>query len=448
MAARQSLALFDGAMGGVNTMLNVINTKENMADRKYQRERRLVLDQQADEDRTRGIARQETADQRAGADFAYKQRINELTLSGLQGEERQRRMRQSYNLLLGATSFADGVEIDKPAVRNALNYFLSPVLNQGEPVNSRKQIGDIYPDPQNRGVYVELDVTPENGEPYRAPLTMGRSSRDDDPVALVPYEDLFNLVYEVTDDLQDAGFKGTQREILAQLAEFFRVASGDRSVEQAAAATAADDRKHRQRLELEDRKTGNQLQLEQEKARRGLGSGGTQNANIQLMTYLQENMKNPDGSPITVERAFELARMATSNPQALIMDTYKALLEDKQALQRDMTMMTGETLAAAQARLAAMTDEALLQQARDMVGQIRSDMFPSGGRQSLTLPPAGAGGSGSAQRLDLPQPAAEQAGGVVFESLPDAAQYPGVEFEDDETGITYRSNGKQWIEVQ
>ncbi len=419
MAARQSLALFDGAMGGVNTMLNVINTKENMADRKYLRDRRLVLDSQADEDRTRNIARQDTADQRAGTLFDQQQRINQYSLANMQGQDRQRRLTESYNLLRAFNSFSDGAEVDPAAVRDSLNYFLSPLLNQGEPVNSRKQIGDIYPDPQNRGVYVELDVTPETGEPYRAPLTMGRSSRDDDPVALVPYEDLFNLVYEVSDDLQDAGFKGTPREITAQLEEFFRVASGDRSVETAAATVAADDRKHRQQLQLKDHETNNQMRLEEFKQQRGIGSSS--NSTIQTIEYLRANMTQPDGSPISMEQALEIANLSKSNPRDAVLRVFQTL-SDAQASRAFMPGAGNER----------MSEEQLMEQARQMVQTLDQQLLPTAQNRPRLQQPA------------APAPADEG----LFDEMPDAAQYPGAEVVDETTGITYRSNGQQWIEVQ
>ncbi|HEY0960916.1 MAG TPA: hypothetical protein VGE69_00990 [Pseudomonadales bacterium] len=419
MAARQSLSFVDGALGGVNTMLNVINAKENMADRKYTRERRLVLDQQQDEDRTRNMARQDKQDAQSETLFGQQQRINEFSLSNLQGQDRQRRITESYNLLRAFNSFSEGTEMDPAAVRNSLNYFLTPLLNQGEPVNSRKQIADIYPDEQGRGVYVELDVTPESGEAYRAPLTQGRSSRGDDPVALVPYEDLFNLVYEVTDDLQDAGFKGTPREVTKQLEEFFRVASGDRSVENAAAADAQELKKHRLSLELDDHKTENEIRRDEARERARAATGGGSNSTIQTIEYLRANLRDADGKPISVEQALDIANVSKSNPRDAVLRVYETLAEAQAA--RAFTPGAAGTQ---------LTDEQLLQQAQQMVADLDAQIMPT-----------------ARSRLALPQAPAE-AGADMFEEMPDPKQYPGAEIEDEESGVRYRSNGQVWEEVR
>lgn len=449
----RELAFIDGAMGGVNTMLNVIGVKEGIKDRNFQRERTLKLDDQAAEDRKYNRERQERLDANyeedrdrqnywtevlneqqmrlgnlnlddaqhranrrqvtdAQADALHNQNriLNDINIRNARGTEQQRVLNESYNLLRGFNSFVDGQDVDQPAVMDALNYFLSSRINN-DPDSGTKTISDLMPAPNGEGLLVELNVEPNEGEAYRAPMTRNRSSDPADPVVVVPYDDLFGLVQEVADDLQEAGFQGDMTQITKQLEEYLRVASGDRSVEEAAAALAKEEREHARAIELENLKATN---------RPG-------NQAINTIEYFRNNMTNPDGTPISVEQAVEISNLAKSDPREAVIRVYQQLSDSQNS-----TLLPGQ-------QDQRMSEDQLMIRAQEMVTNLSESVMPTRGVTSSA--PALRQPSRAA-----PAPAAE-AGGLLDE-LPPAAEYDGMVATDQETGARYQSINGEWVPIQ
>ncbi|MDP2346705.1 MAG: hypothetical protein Q8N34_03155 [Gammaproteobacteria bacterium] len=477
----RALSFLDGSMGGVNTVLNVIGMKEDMKDRKSQRDRQLKLDNYYEEDRAEAKGDRETARTRqlkldthydedrvanredreranywtevlneqsarlgnmnidnaeyaaarrpivdAQADVTHQQSriLNDLNIRSAQGAERNRVLENSYNLLRGFNGFVDGQDVDEKPVMDALNYFLQKRINN-DPATANKSISNIMPAPNGQGVLVELNVEPKDGKPYQAPLTRNRSSDPNDPVVVVPYDDLFSLVNEVADDLQEAGFQGSLPEITRQLEEFMRVASGDRTVEEAATALAKSEREHAQQIDLKNLESQNRMA----EATHDASLGGGRNQTINTIEYFRRNMVGPDGQPIPIEQAIEIANMSKSDPSAAVIRVYQQL-SDSQA---NSTLPGSSNVRA--------SEEELMTQAQQMVQNLRREVLPTSGVRS------------AGPRQLVPPPAAAQAGSIdpeqsMLDELPDAALHPGVIATNEETGEQFESNGIEWVPIQ
>jgi len=458
----KELAFIDGALGGVNTMLNVVGVKENMKDRQFNRDRTLKLDEQAAEDRTfnrertlklddenredrerrnywsevlneqnarlgnfnldtaeHNLARRPIVEGQQDAQAANQLIMDGYNIRTARGAEQQRVLTESYNLLRAFNSFADGQDdIDEPAAMGALNYFLQGRINN-DPATANKKITGLTPAPNGQGVMVELGVELKNGEAYSAPLTRNRSSDPADPVAIVPYNDIFALVNEVADDLQEAGFQGDMTQITKQLEEYLRVASGDRTVEQAAAELAKEERKHAREIELEGVKSGNRIKEYQSRAVTGTG-----NQTINTIEYFRNNLANPDGTPISVTQAVEIANLSKSDPRDAVLRVYQQLSDAQSS-----TMLPGRD----EGRL---SEQQLMEQAQTMVNQLSQSVMPT---QGLT----------SGQGLQMPQraqPGAQTQPGLLDE-LPPAAEYDGMIATDESTGVEYESINGEWVRI-
>lgn len=80
-------------------------------------------------------------------------------------------------------------DVNDPDALASINHLFGTEINKGE--GGRKMITGIYPGPDGESVAMDLDVTDEEGNTYRAPMTDGRSNReDDDLVKQVPVGDL------------------------------------------------------------------------------------------------------------------------------------------------------------------------------------------------------------------------------------------------------------------
>lgn len=457
----RELAFIDGALGGVNTMLNVVGVKEGIKDRQFNRERTLKLDDMAAEDRQYNRDRQERmdgyyeedrdrqnywtevlneqqarlsnlnlddAEHRAArrpvtdaqSDALHNQNriLNDINIRNARGQEQQRVLTESYNLLRGFNSFVDGQEVDEPAIMNSLNYFLQGMINDS-PGTANKKITGLTPAPDGSGVMVELGVEPKGGQAYNAPLTRNRSADPADPVVVVPYTDLFAMVNEVADDLQEAGFQGDMPQITRQLEEYLRVASGDRSVEEAAAELAKEEREHQRAIELENVKAEN---------RPG-------NQTINTIEYFRNNMVNPDGSPITVEQAVEISNLAKSDPREAVIRVFQQLSDSQNS-----SLMPNQQ----DQRL---SEDELMLKAQEMVGTLSDAVMPTRG---VSTAPAGLRPpvrSTPAATSPAAAPAGNAAGGVVAE-LPPAAEYDGMVATDQETGARYQSINGEWVPIQ
>ncbi|MBD9415939.1 hypothetical protein IB234_15355 [Pseudomonas sp. PDM16] len=86
----------------------------------------------------------------------------------------------------------DPADANDPASLEAMNFMFDPYLQRGE--GGKKRIVGVYPGQQEGTVAFELEVTREDGQSYRAPMTKNRSTAEDDEVLQVPIEDLVNRV--------------------------------------------------------------------------------------------------------------------------------------------------------------------------------------------------------------------------------------------------------------
>lgn len=82
------------------------------------------------------------------------------------------------------------VDANDPESLAALNQMFGAEINKGE--GGKKRITGMVPGPDGESVMLELEVTGEDGETYRAPMTRGRSNApdNDDMVMAVPVERL------------------------------------------------------------------------------------------------------------------------------------------------------------------------------------------------------------------------------------------------------------------
>lgn len=82
------------------------------------------------------------------------------------------------------------VDANDPESLDALNQMFGAEINKGE--GGEKRITGMVPGPDGESVMLELEVTGENGETYRAPMTKGRSNDADadDMVMSIPVERL------------------------------------------------------------------------------------------------------------------------------------------------------------------------------------------------------------------------------------------------------------------
>lgn len=93
----------------------------------------------------------------------------------------------------------DPADANDPESLEAINYMFGPNIQRGD--GGKKRIVGVYPGQQEGTLAFELEVTRDNGESYRAPMTANRSTADDDEVLQVPIEEVVNRV---------AGYKSLQ----------------------------------------------------------------------------------------------------------------------------------------------------------------------------------------------------------------------------------------------
>lgn len=84
------------------------------------------------------------------------------------------------------------VDANDPESLDALNQMFGAEINRGE--GGQKRVVGMYPAPDGENVVLELEVTGEDGSTYRAPMTEGRGTADDDLVKYVPVEKLVEQV--------------------------------------------------------------------------------------------------------------------------------------------------------------------------------------------------------------------------------------------------------------
>lgn len=74
----------------------------------------------------------------------------------------------------------------------ALNQMFGAEINRGD--GGQKRVVGMYPAPDGQSVALELEVVGEDGNTYRAPMTEGRGTAEDDLVKYVPVESLVEQV--------------------------------------------------------------------------------------------------------------------------------------------------------------------------------------------------------------------------------------------------------------
>lgn len=86
----------------------------------------------------------------------------------------------------------DPADANDPESLEAINYMFGPRIQRGD--GGKKKIVGVYPGQVPGTLAFELEVTGEDGKPYRAPMTKNRGTADDDEVMQVPIEDVVNQV--------------------------------------------------------------------------------------------------------------------------------------------------------------------------------------------------------------------------------------------------------------
>lgn len=84
------------------------------------------------------------------------------------------------------------VDANDPESLEALNQMFGAEINRGE--GGQKRVVGMYPGTDGQSVMLELEVVGEDGNTYRAPMTEGRGTADDDLVKAVPAEKLVEQV--------------------------------------------------------------------------------------------------------------------------------------------------------------------------------------------------------------------------------------------------------------
>nr|WP_288102206.1 hypothetical protein [Halomonas sp.] len=84
------------------------------------------------------------------------------------------------------------VDANDPESLEALNQMFGAEINRGE--GGQKRVVGMYPGTDGQSVMLELEVVGEDGNTYRAPMTEGRGTADDDLVKAVPIEKLVEQV--------------------------------------------------------------------------------------------------------------------------------------------------------------------------------------------------------------------------------------------------------------
>lgn len=116
----------------------------------------------------------------------------------------------------------EGTKGRDEAVESA-NRLLSPWINRGE--GGQKRIADVLPSQSGKGFYLELEVTGQDGKPYRAPMTSKRGTAPDEAVKEVSASKLL------------AGVSALKRALEAK-----RVSLGDTAPMAARQEAAKDER--------------------------------------------------------------------------------------------------------------------------------------------------------------------------------------------------------------
>lgn len=264
-----------GYTEGVNTVLNILDFKGRQEDRQFRRKRSeeefqlrvgdrtrrqrredvsdkrtLRLDRVASEDRTYQRGRQEKSDRRTEQSHALgltnellSREIKGMNLSSMKtGKQRE----DVVNALVVTELFEnlmDGNDkIDSNAFMESLNGVFSGLINQGSGKDEIKRIESIYLAEDQTGVVLELGIDDGKGSKSRkAPMTIKRSSDPDDPVVIIPWQDVFELYDGLREELKKAGMDTTTSEGREKAFDILHAALGN-------------DKRRQERIAREDKK--------------------------------------------------------------------------------------------------------------------------------------------------------------------------------------------------
>ncbi|MDQ7731635.1 hypothetical protein QT231_02925 [Halomonas sp. SpR1] len=98
----------------------------------------------------------------------------------------------SINQAMAVIDPNTSVDANDPESLAALNQMFGVEINRGE--GGQKRVVGMYPAPDGQSVALELEVVGEDGNTYRAPMTEGRGTAEDDLVKYVPVEALVEQV--------------------------------------------------------------------------------------------------------------------------------------------------------------------------------------------------------------------------------------------------------------
>ncbi|QPI65948.1 hypothetical protein [Vreelandella venusta] len=98
----------------------------------------------------------------------------------------------SINQAMAVIDPNTSVDANDPESLAALNQMFGAEINRGE--GGQKRVVGMYPAPDGQSVALELEVVGEDGNTYRAPMTEGRGTAEDDLVKYVPVEALVEQV--------------------------------------------------------------------------------------------------------------------------------------------------------------------------------------------------------------------------------------------------------------
>jgi hypothetical protein len=338
---------------------------DDMQRRQLQDERQAKLDTQAQQDRTRRIGMEDEVLGRQRKEWDDKDKIRDFSQLlykveeggiGALSDDDLELARSVTDPLMGNTlnrltktpddakaalghidqvfSAMSGQGGDYRGAIDSANVLLADYINQGQG-GTEKRIKDVLPSQGGRGFYLDLEMKDEKGNFKTAPMTKGRGTADTDPVSEVDGAEM----------MQALGL--LKKSIEARL-----VALGDnsplerkREKEKAKAEVAAEERKFKRELGMEefkaglkapdlkifggakeghyalDPRTGQVRQL-----RGGMGwaggeggaGGGRLPAEAQLVEYYKSQGK-------TFDEAMALAKQAKENPRVWMADYYRDL---------------------------------------------------------------------------------------------------------------------------
>lgn len=382
--------LLRGAMNGVNFASNLVHRQyqydqnkirdgERKEDRRRSIERQSMLDDRYEQDRSRGYDRQTMLDDRYDSNQERKYKREDaqdsLTTSdrarrykredaqdktaavdrksrikredmqaqlyklNLDNAKDQKNAKAQIDALSGFKAYLGGnlSEENSAVILKALNTAFSSIINQGD--GGTKEIVDITPaaeiQPGAEGLVVELEVDPGKGKKkYRAPLTQGASTDPDDPIQIFEEEDLFDVFTTMEASLRDSGYGQTIDEMNRMVDGRVRALGGGNLEKGSLGRMEAE---YGLKTNLEKMKNENRLGQIAATAKAKEKSSSKPTGQVQVVNWLMENVKGPNGGPLSADEAWAMAQTAKSNPEKAVQSMFESLMEAQ-----DQALMFGE----------------------------------------------------------------------------------------------------------